>query len=550
MEKLSIQHLNILKEYSRKANYEEYNSNPVTCFMWNHYYEIELELHENYVLVLVKYPNNIAWLMPLCEEKYLLDALNHMKDYSNEHHFDFVIHGVTRKFKDLCEQHQFNFIYTFNEDAQDYIYDISMHKSLVGKKMQKRRNHYNAFMKDYEGSFGYRSLEKDDEEMVLSFMDEWIKTSEYQEDIEIEKEGIKTLFTYFDELELHGGCLFINDELKGFSIYSELSENMIQMHVEKTDKSIRGCSVVLLKYTLLDCDSKYLYMNREDDMGLDHLRKAKRDLQPISLTNKYTASYGESRIIKANDSYLEKIKELWLNSFDDEDEISTKFYFDHLYDANHCYLLIHNDEIISMAQVRFMDLMKDNKIVHVPLLFGVCTSSKYQKCGYMRKIVEYVLNEYTYDFMLVQAYNWELYRSFGFSEAYTIECHHYQSNGIYEGVECYDANHLLGIYNDFIKDKDGYRIRDIHYYKNYFIPYKSLYYEIYANEDAYIVVDKEHTLVHECCFRNLESLNKLLNKFDSIQVLCNLNTTNETRNVLMAKGKFNRNHQLFISEIM
>ncbi len=550
MEKLSIQHLNILKEYSRRANYEEYNSNPVTMFMWNHYYEINVDINDNYILVLVKYPNTIAWLMPLCEEKYLLDALNHMKDYSNEHNFEFVIHGVTSEFKDFCETNHLNFIYTFNEDAQDYIYDIEMHKTLVGKKMQKRRNHYNAFMKDYEGCFGYRSLEKNDLDMVLSFMDEWVKTSEYQEDIEIEIEGIKTLFNYFDELELHGGCLFIDDELKGFSIYSELSENMIQMHVEKTDKSIRGCSVALLKYTLLDCDSKYAYMNREDDMGLDHLRKAKKDLQPISKTKKYTASYGKAEIIKANDSYLSKIKDLWLDSFDDEDEDSMNFYFNHLYDSNHCYLLVYNNEIISMAQVRFMDLMKDNKVINTPLLFGVCTSLKYQKCGYMRKIVDFILNEYSYDFMLVQAYNWDLYRSFGFSEAYTIKCSHYESNGVYEGYECYDSNHLLSIYNDFIKDKDGYRIRDIDYYKNYFIPYKSMYYEIYANEDAYIVVDKEYTLVHECCFRNKEALFKLLNKFNSIDVLCNLDHHYEIRNVLMAKGNFKINNHLFISEIM
>lgn len=550
MEKLSIQHLKLLKEFSKKANYEEYNSNPVTCFMWNHYYEIFTEITDHYVLLLVKYPNNVAWLMPLCEECYLLDALDHMKNYSMEHNFEFIIHGITDKFKNYCERNNFPFIYTFNCDAQDYIYDIEMHKTLVGKKMQKRRNHYNAFMKEYEGCFGYRSLVKSDLELILSYMSEWIKDNEYKEDIEIEIEGIKTLFKYFDELELHGGCLFINDELKGFSIYSELSDDMIQMHVEKSDKSIRGCSVALLKYTLLDCDSKYKYMNREDDMGLDHIRKAKRDLHPTTLVKKFTAAYGHYEIIKANDSYLSSIKKLWLECFDDEDEESMNFYFNHLYDANHCYLLVHNHEIISMAQVRFMDLMKDDKVIHTPLLFGVCTSLKYQKCGYMRKIVDYVLSHYSYDFMLVQAYNWDLYRSFGFSEAYTIKCIHYESKGVFEGHICNDENHLLSIYHDFVKDKDGYRIRDIDYYKNYLIPYKSMYCEIIANDDAYIVVDKQYSLVHECCFRNKEALYKLLNKFDSIDVLCNLDNAYEIRNILMAKGDFKLNDHLFISEIM
>ena len=42
------------------------------------------------------------------------------------------------------------FIYEQDIDAQDYVYDIDMHKTLSGKKMQKRRNHFNAFMKEYE----------------------------------------------------------------------------------------------------------------------------------------------------------------------------------------------------------------------------------------------------------------------------------------------------------------------------------------------------------------------------------------------------------------
>ena len=551
MEKLTIKHIKQLNKFSRLANYEEYNSNPVTMMMWNHYYEIYYEICENYILLLVKYPNNQAWLMPLCEEKYLIDALNHMKKYSNDHNFNFVIHGMNDKVKKICESNHYDFIYTLNVDAFDYVYDIEMHKTLSGKKMQKRRNHFNAFMKEYEGCFGYRALEKDDYQMIMEYMDEWIKSSDYQEDIEIEIEGIQTLFTYFDELKIHGGCIFINDELKGFSIYSELSDNTIQMHVEKSDKSIRGLSVALLKYTLLDCDSKYKYMNREDDMGLAHIRKAKKDLQPIYLIKKYSAIYGKKSIIKANDSHLNEIKKLWLESFSDEDVQSSDFYFNNLYDNKHTYLITCNNEIISMAQVRFLDIMKDHHIVNVPLLFGVATNKKYQGCGYMHELVNYVLNAYSYDFMLVQAYNWDLYRCFGFSEAYTTCCSFYVSNGDYDGDICNDASHLLSIYNDYISKKDGYRIRDLDYYQNYFIPYKNMYCEIIANEEAYIVVDKQHTLVHECCYRSEEALKRLLNRFDKIDVYSDLKLGYfETRNVLMAKGKFNRNDYLFISDFM
>ena len=82
-------------------------------------------------------------------------------------------------------------------------------------------------------------------------------------------------------------------------------------------------------------------------------------------------------------------------------------------------------------QVRFMDIMKDHQLVNIPLLFGVATSNKYQKCGYMRQLLEYIFSVYSYDFMLVQAYNWDVYRTFGFNEAYTIQCHNYVSEGVF-----------------------------------------------------------------------------------------------------------------------
>ncbi|MGN1344989.1 MAG: phosphatidylglycerol lysyltransferase domain-containing protein, partial [Traorella sp.] len=247
MEKLEIKHLKVLQEFSNKAHYEEYNSNPVTMFMWNHYYEIYCDIHDRYVLLLVKYPKHIAWLMPLCEEKYLKEAFEQMKKYSDENHFEMSIHGMNKRVKELSEKWGM-FVYYQNKDAQDYVYDIEMHKSLVGKKMQKRRNHYNAFMKEYQERFYFRDLVKDDFEMVMSFLDIWKLNHDHLDDIENEIVGIKTLFQYFNELKIHGGCLFIDGELKGFSMYSALSERMIQMHVEKADNSIRGLSVALLKY--------------------------------------------------------------------------------------------------------------------------------------------------------------------------------------------------------------------------------------------------------------------------------------------------------------
>lgn len=549
MKKLTINDYEKLNKFSKFANYEEYNSNIVTMLMWNHHYEIFFKCYEHYALFLVKYPNHDAWLMPLCEEKYLEEALIEMKNYSKKHQINDVIHGMNEKVKTFCEQHEIPFIYSFDEDACDYIYDIEMHKTLSGKKMQKRRNHYNAFLKQYEGNFEYHSLSKNDQINVFEFLEQWKQEHKDSESIEIEIQGIRELFEYYDELHLKGGCIYINHELKGFNIYSELSDRMIQMHVDKTDKNIRGLSIALLKYTLQECDEKYTLMNREDDMGLSYLRKAKNDMVPIYKVKKYTAISGSTHISKASENDFNQILQLWKNSFEDEDFDSTSFYFHHLYNPSHTYLLKYNDTILSMLQVRYITIQKENTPMKVALIVGVATHPDYQKCGYMRILLEYVLELLGETVVFIQAYNWDLYRRFGFSEAYTYKKSFYESLGDYNGTSCHDAKHLLSIYNDYVLNKDGYRIRDMNYYEDFFLPYHASNYEIIANEDAYIVVDKNHTCVSECIYRNIDSLLSLLNRFQRIEVHADVAfQTDEKCHEMMVKGTFERNDFLFIHE--
>lgn len=549
MKKLNKEDLPKLKEFSNKAQYNEYNSNVVTMVMWDHVYEIFYELHENFALILVNYHHRFGWLMPLCDEKYLTEAFIEMNRYSCEHNIPYEIHGMNQKLKDYCESHGLSFVYHNDIDAQDYIYDIETQRSLSGKKMQKRRNHFNAFMKEYKDRFVYRPLRKEDQNMIFAFLEKWKNNHADPEAIEREMKGIKKLFEWYDECEIKGGCIYIDDELKAFSMYSELSENMIQMHVEKADHTIRGLYVAILKYTLMNCDPKYIYLNREDDLGLESLRKAKTDMHPIYKIKKYLAYQGEVNIVQANDDHYAQIKKLWSESFPDEDEASTEFYFSHLYRPENTWLVVHEFKVLCMLQIREMQIFKDGKIQNTAFIVGVATDPYYQGCGYMKMLMNHILNESKFSFLLIQAYNWELYKPFGFKETYTHFFSHFVRQGEFNGQLCYDSAHLLKLYEGFTKNKDGWRIRDSAYYDDYLIPYKKMDSEIYANDKAYIIVNKEHSYVSECIYTDKQALISLLNRFEEIDVCADIAFgTYEIRNSMMVKGDFKKNDHLFISE--
>ncbi len=549
MKKLDKEAIPQLRKFSRLAHYNEYNSNVVTMFLWNHVYEIFYEEHEHFILILVNYHHRFGWLMPLCEESYLKEAFFAMEKYSKDHHIAYEIHGMNQKLKDFCESNKMHFIYHNDIDAQDYVYDVEMQRSLSGKKMQKRRNHYNAFMKEYQHRFTYRPLKKDDKVIVFDFLEDWKNHHERKDEIETEMEGIDLLFDLFDELELKGMCIFIDDQLKAFSIYSELSDDMIEMHIEKADHSIRGLYVAILKYTLMEIDPKFKYLNREDDLGLESLRKAKSDLHPIYKVTKYIAYQGETKIIPANDDYKDQIIQLWKDAFQDEDEISSQFFFEYLYDPKQTHLLVHESKVLCMLQTRQMEIIKDQQKQQVIFIVGVATNPYYQKCGYMKKLLNHVLEIYKNSVILIQAYNWDLYKPFGFKEMYQLYLSHFEGLGNEKHEICSNSQHLLSLYQAFTQNKDGYRVRDLHYYEHFFIPYHQLFDEIMANDEAYIVVDKGHTLVSECIYMNEKALFELLNQFQSIDVIADIPLgKNQLVNRMMVKGDFDKNDHLYISE--
>ena len=71
-----------------------------------------------------------------------------------------------------------------------------------------------------------------------------------------------------------------------------------------------------------------------------------------------------------------------------------------------------------MLHLRDMELMMDGKVTAAKLILGIATDPEYQECGYMRQLLTHVLDKNTQTPLLIQAYDWELYKPFGFETSY------------------------------------------------------------------------------------------------------------------------------------
>lgn len=477
MQKLLLKDYNKIKTYLDDANYEGYNSNFVTMMMWDHEYEIFYEIKENYLIMLHTYMNEKFFAMPFCKPEYYQDALEYMLEYANKHNFTFRIDLAVEKSKALIEElYGDKFLYLHDEDFDDYIYSKVSLETLSGKKMQKRRNHFNAFLKEHS-NYIYKEIEDEDIDNVLQCLKKWDFSRRIEESVVSEYIGIVYLLVHRHELNIKTGCIYIDNKLEAFIIGSPLKHSTVQIHVEKANKDIRGLYVAIGKFFLEQNYKDYEFVNREEDMGLESLRKAKKALHPVKLLKKYTIILNNQTITQASDNDLYNIIDLWRNSFKDEDEKSTNFYFMNRYQKENTYVLKNNDLVVSMLQIVPYTLIFDGKEEDIYFILGVATNKTYQKQGLMKKLMNYVLSlpKYQNAKIILQAYHPELYYQFGFSENYyhkitEIDRDSYENDFSVKTTKNYDCAKLLNLYDQFCKMYTGYRKRSIEYYQNYLIP--------------------------------------------------------------------------------
>lgn len=191
------------------------------------------------------------------------------------------------------------------EDAKDYLYDAESLRTLAGRKYSKKRNHINKFNQIYDGRWEYRKLTYEDRCEVLAFLRLWMdkKVSmgesegvnesgdEFDPMVELEAEfkGIQDVVNdkrLYDHIRIGG--IFIDGRLEAFSMgdYNE-AEKLAIIDVEKANEEIPGLYQVINQQFALSEYPEAELINREDDVGIEGLRKSKMSYYPSGFERKY-----------------------------------------------------------------------------------------------------------------------------------------------------------------------------------------------------------------------------------------------------------------------
>ncbi|MFA7636168.1 MAG: phosphatidylglycerol lysyltransferase domain-containing protein [Monoglobales bacterium] len=172
-----------------------------------------------------------------------------------------------------------------NREFFDYIYNVSDLVSLRGKKYHSKKNHLNTFINTYD--YKYNIISEDNIEKCAYYARQWILERNPDSYME-EYTASKVLFENFFELGLKGAFLTVNDEIVAITV-GENNFGTVIIHFEKADPKVKGVYAAINQMFLQNEFSDAKYVNREEDLGIEGLRKAKLSYKPAILLEKITA---------------------------------------------------------------------------------------------------------------------------------------------------------------------------------------------------------------------------------------------------------------------
>lgn len=272
----------------------EYNF--ANLYMWGGIYDTQWCEFDKSSLILIGREN--ALLFPLAEKSSLDDIIELSKSFiesggsgditqvpkafidANEDDLNIIEDSKTGKgdFTEICEDRNF----------ADYIHLSERLATLNGRKLRKKRNLITQFIKEYGE---YEDLPLTEEyfdrciELVYSKMVEG--DTEHHEELEAIKRG----FADFATLELDGRVIVLDRVVIAFAIFSPHMNNTYLVHFEKSDFNFKGASQIINQKSAEYLNDKCKYINREQDLGIEGLRKAKLSYDPDCILINYDLSF-------------------------------------------------------------------------------------------------------------------------------------------------------------------------------------------------------------------------------------------------------------------
>lgn len=349
-------------------------------FMWG--LQQATVLHDHIVLF-SEFDNHCFYPFPIGtgDKKMILDAI--FAD-AKERGLCPCLTGLTVEDQMILEElYPQQFYFHADRGNYDYVYNIHDLADLKGRKLHRKRNHLKHFKKNHP-DYTVEPICEHNLNEVRDFLSAWYKNKleEHPEgDYHNEQAALEKALLHFHTLKMEGLLLKEHGEILGFTMASQKSADTYDVHFEKAWGHIDGAYTTINSEFANYIRNKYpniLYLNREEDMGIAGLRKAKQSYFPHHLVKKYRAiplrhkySFQDAASLP-----ISTLRDLWKEAFSDKDFFLDSF-FCTAFHVDHCRTAMVNNELAAVLYW-FDCSVNGQKLAYI---YAVATAEKYRGNG-------------------------------------------------------------------------------------------------------------------------------------------------------------------------
>lgn len=255
---------------------------------WRFLYDTQFAIVDGFLVFKFWAGGKLAYMMPVGNGD-LPAILQHLVEDAHKEKQPFCMLGVCSCMREELEAIMpGQFTFTTDRDYADYIYLREDLATLKGKKFQSKRNHINRFRNTYP-NHEYTPITPERIQECMALEAEWCKVNncDQQEGTGNERRALIYALHHFEELGLTGGILHVDGKIVAFTFGMPINQETFGIHVEKADTTIDGAYAMINYEFANHIPEQYIYLNREEDLGLEGLRKAKLSYQPVTILDKY-----------------------------------------------------------------------------------------------------------------------------------------------------------------------------------------------------------------------------------------------------------------------
>lgn len=295
--KITLQDKELFDGYFRKYSPQNSEFTFTNLFMWRNYYNfLYFEYKEHLLLFSCEYlktrkkPINdgskeyMYFFPPIGPhpEKIILELFEQIGNLEIHR----VQEEICSKLEGTGEFTELKLACLEDRNNWDYVYDKEEILNLVGNKYRQNRRWLQKFLSNY--NYDFKLLTTDLVEKCKELQLEWcvIRACTEDESLEAEQDAIYEALNNFSSLGFSGGLLCVDDKCAAYTFGEMLNDNTLVIHIEKAHAEYEGAYQAINNLFLKNCFKDAIYVNREQDLGIEGLRRAKESYKPIRMVKK------------------------------------------------------------------------------------------------------------------------------------------------------------------------------------------------------------------------------------------------------------------------